>query len=572
MMALSATAGNQAHTELPGYALYNISPDGRWAMGGDYWGEAVVVLNTETGEKSIYYVDADDTNYSADMAPGNGNCISNDGVVLVSTSYSGCASYIHDGEITALPVTTDTRSSFANGITPDGSRICGNIGAGMSTDDIIMQTPVIWDRNDDGTYAQAKRLPYPTKDFSGRTPQYIFGLAISDDGKTVAAQMIDYSGTMSQLFIYTEDEDGNWSYDEVQPELLHPEGITFPEYPGEGPAWVSEESYMTAEEIAAYSAALEAWYAAGTYDYSTYPEYADFMTDEEREAYNSAYAEYVIANSEWSAKFFEFLDVLDTVRELAPHYSMNNVMLSGNGRYLATTDHNYDFSVGTISADPFLFDLQTGKYYDKHVEGKMLISSYVSNDGVLLASEDVYDSKNCMVSESPESGFISFNEWVSPRNGSVYTWMDENMKRTALVPRGIDLNGNWTFDAIENVWLTGVGHGSGDMSKYICWVLNVWEEDPVDLVYSYVLDLNADNSGINDITLTENQLSVAFGKDGVARVCGEIVSLEVYDINGRLVFNAANPGAEVATGLTRGLYIVKATAADGTIATTKATL
>ena len=165
-------------TEYANGAFQSISPSGQYAISDQGYG--IIVIHDFTNDKS--YVYGEDT-YS--YSTGLGNAVSNNGIVLASTTNNTNAAYWSEGKWIDLNVPNPNHSNMANGITPDGSRICGSIGnAAMNPDeDNTMLVPAYWDRQADGSYGECHPLPHPDLDYTGRAPQYITAISISDDGQ-----------------------------------------------------------------------------------------------------------------------------------------------------------------------------------------------------------------------------------------------------------------------------------------------------------------------------------------------------------------------------------------------------
>ena len=249
---------------------------------------------------------------------GLGNCVTPDGsIILGSTNQNGDAAFYTNGEWHQLNVADADQTNLSNGITPDGSRICGSIGLNpMTFDNVIMQVPVYWDRNADGTYSDYHALPYPTEDFFGQKPQYVTALCITTDGKTIAGQMVFGNGGMKIPVIYKEDEKGEWSYSLPTKDLFNPDGLEAVEDPGDGPMGPNYEEYMTQDELDAYYAAINDYYEGIISDY---PDMDDYMSDENREAYNEALETYQTKYDEWLDKYLAYSDYVTAVIYSSPN-------------------------------------------------------------------------------------------------------------------------------------------------------------------------------------------------------------------------------------------------------------
>lgn len=543
---------------VPDVMFQAVSPNGEWTAGPDLF-ENFVIYHIPTGETTVLEVNEDGVHM---ISCGNGNFISNTGAFAVTTTYDGPAAVYENGEVTELPLKDANRSSFANGITPDGNRVCGNVGLDMTMDDVIMQTPVIWDRGEDGQWQECVALPYPKLDFTGRVPQYILAQAISADGKTIAGQVRDYSGYFQQPIVWTENEDGEWAYTLPNPELINPDGIVLPEDPGDSPEMPQPTDFMTPEAAAEYDAALmEYW---NTWENEPNP--LDYMTEAEQVEYTAAKEAYDTAYIEWMDKFDAFYGALNEIIDNAVLFCMNNVYLSPNGRYYASSHQGGTF--WEKEEYPVVLDLQTGEAFIKKCDTNLL-TTYVNDEGTILATQTLQSmsvSRNAWICKNLESDFIPFNEYVETEDPSVYTWMKENMSHDMLT---FDEE---TFDEviIPDVWQTGTAFATPDLKTVVSFTQNVWDDFSDYFSFGYILPLNGGTSAAFDKTV--GTFSIKTARNGNVLISGAAASLKVYDMNGRMVYSIDNPSAVVSTGLNSGLYIIKATSKDGKVITAKAAI
>ena len=177
-----------------GVTYNNCSPNGKWLVANQE--TSVYIYDVATGTN---YDFADET-YTKVYFAGYGHSVTDNGMVcgMAQESAESNAAYFKDGAWVALPQLSGKLTGFnsANACTPDGSVICGSLGsegADMSTSDRLMLYPVVWTLNADRVYV-CQELPHPTKDFTGRAPQYVTAMDISADGNTIVGQMVDYSG------------------------------------------------------------------------------------------------------------------------------------------------------------------------------------------------------------------------------------------------------------------------------------------------------------------------------------------------------------------------------------------
>ena len=462
----------------PNEAFAGVSPDGKYAVSVLY--SNVVIHDLATDKKY---------EYSEDFYVGSGNYISNTGIVVGSTM-TPTASYWKDGEWYIIESGSDRLMSKADGITADGIRIVGAVAPESYGGDYegLMLTPCYWDFNADGTLGDLHALPFPSKDLTGRTPQYVTAVRVSDDGKTIAGQVVDYSGNVCQPIVYRQNEDGEWNYTLINNELFYPEGVVIPEDPGEDSPEITD--FMTEEELAAYQQALDDWDAAGTGDWDTYPNYWDYMTAEE-------YAAYQTSSDEYWEKSNAFYDALNQLFSAVPTFEFNNVLMSRDGKSYVTTDIKVYFDPMTWSQwtenIPYVFNIENeeGKYVTYPNAEVNLIVSSMTDDGTILAAKQASMDDPSTIAYILPAGVEKFEtlyDYMTTANPTLGSWIKENMYHEYEV---IDWD---IYDYVKTgAILTGIPFASADMSVIVLGVENIWfdweNDDPENYVegYGYIL-------------------------------------------------------------------------------------
>ncbi|MCC8072465.1 MAG: T9SS type A sorting domain-containing protein [Bacteroidales bacterium] len=541
---------------LDGTAVDHLSPNGRWAISE----EAGCIIIFDLWMDEEYAWDGDGTN--TDYSVGIGNPVSNDGIVVGNSSLYGGAMYWDpaDDDWHTLPVNLDTSyGNYPRAITADGRRICGSAGMEAFSIDSegIMQVPIIWDRQEDGTYAEAVFLPHPDKDFTGRTPQYVLATCISDDGKTIVGQIVDWSGMFYHPIMWRESDNGEWSYEIVHPELLAPIDYEFPEFPGEGPAQPSWETYMTEEELEAYTAAMEEYYATG--DYSLYPNYRDYMTDEEYEEYLLAYEAYMNQYIIWSAAYTEFADAISDATANAARFQFNSIALSPNGRYMALTDVYSDYFNNIFLASPYLFDLQEGTYKIYNHKDQVT-ATYVNDDATMLAVSGLQTYLLQAYIAPKGHDFELLYDYVEARDTELAEWMDDYLTHS--------YTDYMTGEVVTGTY-AGQPTGDAELNTLATYVYNFWGGEYA--FSSFIYDFS-DLASIKTVGTATDELVVKLNADGSITATQPLKSLAIYDLNGRLTWSGewAQGATTALPGLTKGTYVVKARGLNGSEATVKA--
>ena len=460
--------------------------------------------------------------------PGISHCVSNNGVVLGYEDDQE-VQYWKDGVWTPLPVPAyATKTNLANAITSDGRRICGSIGVAeisLTEEDRLMQAPCVWDWDDvSGEYGDPVMLPHPATDYSGRTPQLVTAIDISEDGKTIVGQVVTAIGTVRYPIIYTQNEKGVWSYDLPDAKYLYPEGVTIPEYPGEFDyPFPTEESFMTRAEIDAYMEAYNAWINSG---YTLpYPDHKEYMTEEEIAAYEKALEDYQAVYEPWSKKFEDYMDYFYGIAATIPDYQFNSIRISPDGK-------NYANTVTVTSDDPFawpsqgsnyiwVFDIESGAVTKYEQEDDFVLSTML-NGGVALAHTQMGVAPQSHVLTGGKC--IGMYDWMAAQNAAYAAWIKDNLTYEL---ESYVFNDEGDIEIVySEVTLTGRAYATPDMSTVVIGVENVWdgEDDGVSVVF----DMNV-GSGVGSV-------APADGCD------------TVYDLNGRKLKNADAPGIYIING------------------------
>lgn len=533
-------------------SFQKMSPDGHYIV-SEVYGQVQIF---DLFENSVY--DYMDESGIQTWGVGIGNAFNELNTLVGSAVTENNAAYWQNGKWYSLPLTGEEKSSnIANGISADGSRICGTVSiVEMTFDDATMTLPVVWERNSEGTYNNYVILPHPDVDHTGRAPQYISAISISADGKTIAGTLTDCQGRLITPIIYTENEDGEWSYSLPMQQFINPNHIEIPEDPGEYPAWPDAKDYMTEDEVAAYNAAYDEW--AANYYQGEMPEYTDYMTAEEKALFEAAYAEWQEEAAIFEEKQTLFLDTLEEIANASISTLANNVFLDKEGKKIAVTaitqipDPNSWFGVRDEES-VWVLNLENNdivKYEnaDAHV-------NYWYEDGTLVAWGNIW-------SENPEAFVLKdgkatpFRDYICGVNNEIQEWVKENMTHITEVY-------DWdTEEVIEQEDLyVGLPLFSADMKTVACWTPTPW--DYTIMYQGYVFDLSQFD-GVKSV-VTPGDLKVYVNEAGDIVVNGVAATLEVYNIQGVCVASASNVSGVVNVSLANGVYVVKAVSAAGVV-------
>lgn len=557
------------------------------------------IVNLENPEEGYIYMDESGSEYTQnEYLPGYGTCVANDGTTVgnaVLYEITGETTYdqtdnaviYSKGEMKVLPSPHTELFNMAHAITPDGSVICGNVGNDNFALDSrnIMMLPAVWYRNAEGEYENPVMLPHPDKDFLGGVPQYVTANAISADGNIVAGTITASSGFWVYPIVYTRDAAGEWSYKLPALDLFytHPE-VDVPENPGDYPEL---KNFMTQEEIDAYNAALQARKDAGTQDWTTYPYLEDFATDEENAAYQAACQKYESDKAAYDA-------AVDEATAGSITFTFNNVVLSPDGKFFAST---YDRGAGfgplkpglktakysrfltkgtrdgesgddesgdeeeDLTALTYVINIEDGSYKTfTHAEGASVTCA--AQNGVFTGyAGDIYFPKALVM--DPENGAVPMEEYYKESCPELTAWVDENMHHEVQ-----DYDPETSEPIVVEKLISGIPFCTPDMKTLVSYAYNSFDFGSDAYYFGYVFQglPGFEESGVKDVLAKSSELDVRRG--GVIDVNGEAY-VEVFATDGSKVF-AGNASGSLSTGLRGGVYMVRATFADGKVSVRKA--
>lgn len=574
LVAAQYTNAELTPTKMEDAQFTCISPDGKMA-GSDLMGH-ITLVNPQTGEVLYSYPETQDDMTQYTLSNGNGQGISNTGVVLC-TRNDGDVCWWKAGEFHSLAplVTDDAVSNGVNGITPDGLTICGYCGLKpMSTDDILtpMSVPVIYKLKSDGTYTEAIQLPYPERDFTGRVPQYVIATNISADGRVIAGQVLDYSGAMPQPIAWKLKDNDTWEYETLGIDLLNPDHVVFPQFPDIEPRQPQAQDFMSPDGLEEYNEAYQSWAASGYTGEG--PEYTDYMTEDELAAYNAAMAKYNEEMAVYQPLADAFNEVWYSFLESgkSTFFVFNSTSLSPDGKLLLQMEQKEipgdDLWSSETKFGTSVFNLENGKYKSYGVDRNIMPSQILADGTVLGSVQDgmigtrratIYKPADWNSDAAPEFSWL--DEYVKTINPGIYDWMKANMCGDVI---GMDPE-TWEEITIEDVWYTGFPLATPDMNTIVSTQENTFDWNTEALAFGFCLPLH-ETSGIRDVA-GEGSMTVRAQRGGLLELQG-VREVKVYDAQGRLVYSAAGVNGSVETGL-KGVCIVRATGLDGDARTLK---
>ncbi|MDE6291740.1 MAG: hypothetical protein K2M16_09425, partial [Muribaculaceae bacterium] len=456
---------------------------------------------------------------------GQGNCVSNNGIVIASSRDSEPL-YWKDGMWYDLPAPVYALSSYAQAISADGSRMCGIVRvSGMGSDeDVLMVVPCIWNADGDG-FAMPVMLPHPDLDYAGRVPQYITAVDMSSDGKVIVGQIRDAQGLLNYPILYKENENGEWSYEIPHEELINPDNLEIVPFPGEGPAMPQCETFMTTEEIEAYIEAYNKYVESQYTD--PCPEYWQFMSQDEIAAYNEAVDVYNEEAKAYNKKFDAWVNFVLGVADASPAYAYNSVRISPDGKTIGCTvqivgERDPITGFPTVENDVWMFDLTSGKI-SKYAKDGDLNMYYIGNDGIGIATTSAGTVSNSFILKGGE--VLDIVTWMNSKVPEYASWIDENMVfpyEKAIYNEELE---DYEFVYDETV-MTGRATSTPDFSVISLSVQNIWDFEDEGIAYIFNLKEHV----------------------GVDMVDSASEEKTIYDLSGRRLRNASAPGIYIING------------------------
>lgn len=563
--AVSLGANAQSFTAYEGHFFSSMSPDGKYLA--EESDGMVGIYNTTTDNYLTY---GDEMN---SYTLGLGNNMNMLGMVVGAMSGTQPAFWSADQQQwVALPVGEDDvlYGSIANGISADGKYICGSIAKGdyMASEGTLNLVPVVWTKKDDGSYGMYEILPHPTIDFLGKVPQYATALTISDDGKTVAGQLVDYSGFYTFMLIYTKGEDGKWNCTLPHPELIYDEEAikNLPESPGNPPVYPDALAFMSEEAAAAYNAAIEKYYEdfeaynAGLTDVPpTFPEATAFMSEEELAAYQAELNRYY----EETGLYWEAVAAYDAALKQAvtgKNYSWNSINMSANGKYVATeftTKSETGWGYGSVV--PVRMEIGSDDVKIVELKGDDMLTTSVTDGGLVVAATPSFEyTRASVVFTDAEANPQPLSDYVYARNEELAQKLDENFRFNVVVYEYDPETLEETSYVVEDSLVTGTVRCNADASVFTGFLFDMWSGSYMPT--SYVLDFG-EADGIAKAMLSGKEPEVNFEK-GRLHVKGELKHVRLYDTAGRIVAEGAS---ELNTRILPGCYIIRTEDSEGNV-------
>ena len=504
-----------------------------------------IVGESEDGS-TVYYNIPENKFYNYEYCSfGRGYVIADNGTIvgslLMDTEAQSTAGVImKDGKITNPSVFDSYITSNIHSITPDASRVCGvvgNSGRGMSN------LPYYCDMDENGNLGELKFLPTPEKDFFGNHPQYCSATWISEDGKTIAGQVIDARGFYVYPIIYRENEEGVWSYSLPSESLFNRDKLPLPEPLGDfdqeypNLEYPEPTQFMDPSQLEKWDEAYLIWETNNfAENLSPYNNLDLFMTDEEISAYLDAVYKYNEAVEEYNEKNEAFWEQVYKIVDCSVFFERNLMALSPNGKWL-TAARYYEDTSGLVYDNimvtyiPYLFNLGTGEITQIADDKVNLgVNQAFNNGDVICASPvaSVLPPRSWLYKHSSNE-LISIEDYVKSVNSFYGNWFEENL--SGYIPVAENEDGTFEY---QFATITGLVSASEDLTVICGGVLGYAIN--LDMYLSYLF--NGLPSGVESIEVEQPSDNV----------------YNVFNLQGVKVMTTKDPSS--LKDLSKGVYIV----------------
>lgn len=553
MISVSA-ANAQSMKMYTGVAFHKASPDGNWLI--ENLQGTMSILNAKTGEK----YEVADPNGIMLYSPGLGNSVTNNGKVFGFTSDRILV--WDNGTIKELddePTGVGTGYNSVMAVTPDEKFLVGALGpdGASSSSNGMMAIPTIWEKNSEGKYVSSI-LPYPKRDFAGETPQSIVPQQISDDGNTIVGTLTSGSGFYTFPYMYNKPAGGDWI-----PTLLGVENIydesklsTLPEVPVE-PTEPNKYDYMTEDDKKNYDEAymeyeelLEMYQNGIISKEPTAPNPTDYMSDADKKAaYVADIQKYVADHNAYIQAWQKYSNALQKI-VTGNYFRKNNMFLSANGRYLATTLLHNGIST------PGYFDLteEKPKFVAAADNSYSMTVTSVLNDGTIIGASPVDElTRSTYVIKKGEKP-MTFHDYLATRNEAAAKWLADNNTYKVTI-YGDD--GETVIGTKNDSIVSGTVTASPDGMVFVSYYTDYYTDEN-QTTKSFVINLNS--STAIDNAVADEKGSMSFKTVGNSILFIGTKNAEIYDLTGRLVAKTNN---DTATLTEPGIYVVSMNGMNG---------
>ena len=385
------------------YAI-KISPNGKW-------------IGSMAGDASIYDVEKGNYVYYDGCFLGIGNVMADNGMAV--GDMHDIAAIMYNQKIILPPSLGGNKYWFCdiNGITPDATRITGIINNPNRGETYYV--PFIAEVDGDGNVSDPVFLPYPKTDFFNMAPQYVSGIWISRDGKTVMGQVQDWRGMYSYPIVFKENAGGEWEYFLPSASMFNPQHIEIPENPWKNePPYPEVEDFLTGQSKQAYLAAYEA-FSVGL---GPWPDPYKYFTEEQAVLYELALEAY----NEWyyghEAAMKSYTKIYNQVLMTTPSFNANDAALDPNGNYFLCPGGEEDAEGNPVSRLYRFEATKEGATVISKPQGGYYPTQILPNGTVIITLGLQVGPRSYMLLPGTDE-WITLEEYFNKSNPDVAAWI-----------------------------------------------------------------------------------------------------------------------------------------------------
>jgi len=546
----------QTLNKIEGARLSDISQNGKWsytvvAEGWDGTPGGIVIYDIVNDKLTYHEAEVGAAPY-VDAASDNGYFAGSLGDMAAVMDENGNWRYL------SYPADSDIYSSTARGISNDGSVICGLLDPGSRG----ARIPIVLESQGGGEYTYTI-LPAPEKDFSQLTPQAADALRVSADGTRVFGRFIDYSGMSGLILVWEKNTGNDWEYRLLGEDLIFNEGVELPFFdPDNYPTALDPMDYFTEADMVTYEAALLQYQE----DIANDPDNAwmyenpqwnkdKYITDN-RDQYDTDYAEFVRQAEEYNEAMFAYYDALDRYRT-GYQIDVTFFTVSGNGNYLAVTTAYPDLDSGgwfpQVLYSPMYFNIETGEYKMFDFEKDAIIMGATDTGDIYYATPyRSYSRSSFVIPAGTEDSSIDMTEWVLTKSGGAidlsehfyYEWLE------------------YDYVSGEDVLMKGVITGSVSPSVDGNVLISTFQAPDGSGYMSYTIDFGPNiGAGIKKDEMLSGIAVYPNPVEDWLTVTGEFTGLTLMNMNGAVMLKSKENNVNVSS-LPTGVYLLKVDSAD----------
>ena len=152
---------------------------------------------------------------------------------------------------------------------------------------------------------------------------------------------------------------------------------------------------------------------------------------------------------------------------------------------------------------------------------------------------------------------VTLVEYYEQKNAETADWVKANLCHDIEM---YDMETGETYIE-ENVDCTGSPLVNSDFSVVVTAAQNLWDPAGANF-YTYVIPAYGAYNGIQGVAIDADVNVKAF-RGGRILISGNASRVTVYDMEGRVAYDAVPADSMIETGLAQGTYIVKVQTADG---------